>query len=817
MNRIAQRGTKPLFALCLLASAVSAAAQQEIEEVVVKGDLRSLPGENVESVFGFGKSLLETPRSASTISADQIGRFAIDDIDELIVLAPGTFTQSFFGVAGGLDVRGTPGEVYFRGIRRLDNPGNYPTPIGASDRVDIVRGPASPISGPSKIGGFLNFVPKSARADGGQYLADTEGQFSYTGGSFDQNVVTAEVGGPAKIGSQDIGYYLYGMVEDSGSFYENSETNQTVLQASFDMDISDQLRVQFGGMYHDFDGNQVAGWNRLTQELIDNGTYTTGSPPALDTNGDGSISHDEYNAVGQFVFAPNVVPGDASVTIDNIFAFGNLANLALDPATVGTAQLDRDQVLVAPDDTLENTAYTFYFDVIYEMENGIEIKNQLFYDGYENLNENAYGFSQFHDSWVIEDRIVISGNYLNDDAGIVASWQVSPSLRYTEFLHGDDFTNEYFDRRDLTGPSTALDRRLLATRSGEDFDNYDDGDYMNIGLAALVDIEHESGLAGTFGYRWDTIDVDTNQIDRFLQFGNGIDVPADDSRSGISWTASISWGLPIGLRPYITASEQSTIIAGQGAEIGSGQVIDIDAFVADGSVVTVGGWFDTSELFEVGVKGSFLEDQLYFALAYYEQERTDFSAQSIVTNQTTETEGFEAEMRWAVNDQLLVTLGYSNVEVINVATEQNGARFSFIGASDVPSIPGELLYAGTLGGNVSLTGVDGSRRSARRAGMPENVFSATATYEFIPGLAGNASIVYAEEVASSYSGTVQLPDYTLVNLGVNYERDNWGFALTANNVTDEDYFRANFPNLFGNQIVLPELPRNYSARITYSF
>ena len=47
--------------------------------------------------------------------------------------------------------------------------------------------------------------------------------------------------------------------------------------------------------------------------------------------------------------------------------------------------------------------------------------------------------------------------------------------------------------------------------------------------------------------------------------------------------------------------------------------------------------------------------------------------------------------------------------------------------------------------------------------------------------------------ASSYSGTVQLPDYTLVNLGVNYERDNWGFALTANNVTDEDYFRANFP------------------------
>jgi len=35
----------------------------QMEEIVVTGSLRSLPGEDVE-VFGFGKSLLETPRSA---------------------------------------------------------------------------------------------------------------------------------------------------------------------------------------------------------------------------------------------------------------------------------------------------------------------------------------------------------------------------------------------------------------------------------------------------------------------------------------------------------------------------------------------------------------------------------------------------------------------------------------------------------------------------------------------------------------------------------------------------------------------------------
>jgi iron complex outermembrane receptor protein len=33
-----------------------------------------------------------------------------------------------------------------------------------------VRGPSSPIYGPSKTGGYMNFVPKSARAGKGKFL-----------------------------------------------------------------------------------------------------------------------------------------------------------------------------------------------------------------------------------------------------------------------------------------------------------------------------------------------------------------------------------------------------------------------------------------------------------------------------------------------------------------------------------------------------------------------------------------------------------------------------------------------------------------------
>ena len=791
-------------ALCTVVAPLMA---EDMEEVVVVGDLGSLPGENVKSIFGFNKSLLETPRSASTVSAEQMARFNMSDIDELVVLAPGTFTQSFFGVAGGLDVRGTPGETYFRGMRRLDNPGNYPTPIGASDRVDIVRGPASPIYGPSKIGGYLNFNPKSARVeDNGQFAEETVGGLSYTAGNWDKSILTAEVGGPTEIAGKDVGYYIYGEIENSGSYYENSKTDQTLLQASFDMDLSDSTRLQFGGMYHKYEGNQIAGWNRLTQDLIDNGTYVTGTPLPLDTSGDGSISHQEYNALGGTVgINPFLFLGaPSSATLPELEAayagIYDFSNMALQ--NVGTAQLDGSQVLVAPDDLLENTVVTLYFDIVHTTGSDWELTNQMFYEGYDNLNENAYGFSQFHDSYVFEDKLVIAKQFEMDT--LTASIQISPSIRYTNFEHGDDFINEYFDRRDLTGPSTALDRRLLSTRINDDYSDYNIGSYTDYGFAAMGDFTWESGLSILVGARYDVIDMDSRRpVDLQLFPDAATDVSAEDTFEGLSWTASLSYEFGPGIIPYITASEQATVIAGQGADIDPGNI-------------TSGGAFDVSDLVEYGIKGSLIDDTLYFAISAYKQERTDFSAQAIVTNQATETEGAEVEIRWVATDNLVLTFGFSDIEVTNLATVRDGGRFSFLGSGDFPNIPGSAFYGGAPIGTVT-TFADGSPLTGVRAGMPKNIYSFTGTYDFQNGFAVSGSVVDVDAVDSGLTGAVKLPAYTLVNLGLVYQTENWTFNVTAKNLTDERYFRANFPNLFGSTIVLPELPRHYQARVAYNF
>lgn len=765
----------------------------ELDTVVTEDtveDIGLIFTDPVDSIFGFNKTIEETPRSVSTISAETMSRYGMTNLNDLVILAPGTFTQSFFGVAGSLDVRGTPGETYFRGMKRLDNPGNYPTPIGASDRIDIVRGPASPIMGPSKIGGYLNFVPKSSRAETGQYLDKDTGQLSITTGSWDKRIMTGEIGGPVDLGDRNAGYYVYFEQENSGSYYENTETDQSIFQASFNTELSDTTRIEFGGMYHNFEGNQVAGWNRVTQDLIDNGTYITGQAQSLDTNGDGSISHDEYNAVfgGINTWLGNNPGSLTDATVNPAF---NLEN-------PGTAKLKRSQVLVAEDDKLTNEDYLLYFDLEHDFNEKLSLTNKVFYETYESLSENAYGFAQFHDSSVFEEKVILS--YVNQGERVKSSYQLSPSVRYTKFKHGDDFTHEFFDRRDLTGPSTARDRRLLATRTGQDYDNYDDGYYIDYGLAFLADYEFDFGLGLLAGIREDYIKAKSKTPEGILWTSDGSTSAAQSesgSSNGTSWTLSANYKTDYGLIPYVTFSEQFTVVAGQGSELTASNIA-ADAFT------------DTSELQEVGIKGNFLDGRLFMALSHYKQKRTDTNSQSIVTNSTSETKGTEFEFRFLATDQLSFTGAFTHLKVLNLTTKENNGQFSFYGAGDLTGVTDpSLIYGGQYIG--TPTG------SNYKQGLPENSYSLSAAYDFKNGFVSTLSYFHADSVYSGHSQAVKLPAYDLFNAGLSYNTKNWGISAMVKNLTNEKYFRSNFPDLFGSQIVLPELPRNYSITATYKF
>lgn len=808
-TRYLARGLATLLACTALTGPAFAqeepqASAEPDQTIVVTGSLGALPIDDVGSIFGFDKTLVETPRSASTVSREQIERFGITEIYDLVSQSPGVFTNSFFGVGGALDIRGTPGEVYFRGVRRLDNSGNYPTPIAASDRIDIVRGPASPIYGPSKTGGYMNFIPLSARAAGGKYLGTVEGEFSYTTGSWARNVLSAQVRGPGKIGGQEFGFSLYGQVEDSGSYYRNMDTSQTVLQAAFDADIASNLRVEFGGMYHKYNGQQNGGWNRLTQDLVDNGNYVTGAAKPLDTSGDGQISHEEAAAAnGGFGLNPFGSAFCSTPPFSNPFNSGlNAGCLAttysdMGLTGVGTTKLSRKNTLTAEDDKLDNIARTGYLDLIFDGGNDLEIKNQLFYDGYAHDSENQYGFSQFHNSYVIEDRIVVSKKFKNE-AGTF-SFQISPSIRYTNFEHADDFNYEYFNRVDLSVGYNALSDRLLSTECNCNYTSANVGHYTDYGLAGLADFDFDFGLDVTLGARYDHIEVTTADIAAILEDPSGAG-SAKTSKGGWSWSASANYELPFGIIPYVTISRQSTVVAGQGAEITTADALS-------------GAFISASKLYEGGVKGSFLDSRLYAALSVYKQTRVDRNSQAIVTNQAVETKGIEAEIRWSVDRHFLISANYTKTKVENLTAIGDGVLFSFFGAEDLKGINPALFWGGQPIGLVPIP--DGN--ASRRAGIPEDLYSATATYSFDNGLALAGSISRVPAVFSGQSQVVKLPAYTLVDLSASFKTGPWLFRAVVKNATNASYFRANFTELFGATIALPERPRNWQASVVYKF
>jgi iron complex outermembrane receptor protein len=795
--------------------AAPAAPADTLEEVTVSGDrLDVMQTKPVDAVFGFGKTVVETPRALTTISNDLMTKTLITSINDLVALTPGSFTQSFFGVAGSLDIRGTPGENYFRGMKRIDNPGNYPTPLAASDSIDIVRGPASPIYGPSKVGGYLNFVPKTQKADADNQ-SDPTGDVGFNAGSWGQKILHASVSGPASVFGKPLGYSVYGEAQNSGSYYNNTHTDEDVAQASFDLKFSDVVHSEFGVMYENYKGNQVAGWNRLTQQLIDNGTYITGNPqstyqPFDPTTGApvgtrqpianqyGLITQAAATAAGlgnPFLFNPNTMTG--AQILAALQATPGFANLAL--VNPGTAHITGSEVLVAPQDTLGDHVTTAYFDTIADMGNGLKLVNKTFFEYLDNINENAYGFSQYAKTWTVEDQYNATLKLPVND-WFKTNIEVGPSVRYVSFETGDDFSGEYFDRRDLTQPSSPLDARTWAT-AGEDF--YSDhirGHYTDMGLAFLADTTLFERLSILLGARGDYLQMNSHEL---LDSLTSPGLQATGRKGGFSFNGSVSYDLPFHIVPYITYAKQSTIITGEGNQIDP-------VLLSEGQAVA------GSYLKEAGIKTTQLDNHLFAAVDYFIQQRTDYAAQDTVNNNTTLAKGLEFETRYVVNPELTVTGAFTSMSVYNLSQASNGEQFSFAGAGDLQGVNPALIYGGTVGALFPVNTSGGTPK----AGLPKTLYSINflgSADPWVQGLSGSVAITHSAKVFSGFSQSVTLPAYTLVNAGVRYEYNKFSVSAQVNNLTDARYFRSNFPDLFGSSVVLPELPRNYLVTGAYKF
>lgn len=757
--------------------------------VVVSDRIGLLEKSSSESVFGMGKSLLETPRSATLVSDLTLERYGIEEVDDLIAIAPGTFTGSYYGVKGAVNARGTLAETYFNGFKRVENRGTYPTLLGAASQVDIVRGPPTPAFGPGKVGGAINIIPKTGRANGNKFVDEMTGQAEVTVGSYGKFNTNGQLAIPVTERGAVYGYIEY---ENSDSFYKGLSPEHLMVQLSGEFDVNDTLTLTMSGQYFDSDGYvQSPGWNRVTQDLIDNQNYITGRNTSIvDLDGNGRITPDEAGGpfvVGYFGFTPPVDP-----------------RFQLTDG-VGVAKLSPRTIFISDNDFSKTTTNTLYFKAKQEIgESWLDA--ELFYDSMENQRFVSYGFPADYDSWAAEGRLSYNFKAGSEDSFIRSTNKVGFGYRRQDSIKKETYNSGFIalDRRDIIHGATPADIMddpfsIEPGNIGVGWDMTVDSSWTNKGLFALSDISFGSYVNLLLGGRYDWYDVDT--IDTGGMCYCPANIQFQDAREELSYSASLSLNTPFGLFPYVTYAETAALELGQAGDIAP-------------SLVSGNQWISDSELKEGGVKFELLKGTLVGSLSGYEQSRTRLSMFNNVV--ATVAKGVELEARWLATDNLSFTFA-GNTQKTTVKGPDASFIYIPVWATGLDPVDGYGAAWAVYNFSTSPVGQPGDYESRQ---IPQTVVSLFGSYvsdQYDWGQFGvTAGITSVSETAGKLANTIVLPSYETVNLSAFYSFKDYEIALNVDNLFNQLYFQP-VTDTYSDMAVLPGRGTEYRITLKKKF
>ncbi|MEW6390744.1 MAG: TonB-dependent receptor [Pseudomonadota bacterium] len=786
-------------ALVLLAHAQIAFADETatpsdtVDEIVVKARDKAglLEKQPSNTVFGIDKPLLETPRSASFVSDVTLQRYGIETIDGLTAVSPGTYTASFYGVPGALNIRGTLAENYFRGFKRIENRGTYSTPIGAAEQIQIVRGPPTPIYGSGKVGGMLNFIPKSGKNEGG-YLTEPTGEVTLTYGSYNKKNATAQLGLPANFGAVTGGVHLYGEVEDSHSFYKGIYPRRQTGELSADFDLGAGWTTAFGGMlYHSKGDVQTPGWNRLTQALIDSQTYITGRDTSLkDSDGNGRLTPNE---IGFYPYA--------SAMYLAYYGFPSSDALHTLDVGVGTTKLSPRQVYISGADFSKTRTNTLYYDLAKELTPSSAIKLQLFYDDQENKRFVSYGYPAWFDSSVWEARLTYNFAY---DLGIITSKSfVGASYRSFDGRRRESYNSGLIalDRRDIAFGATPTDiiGNPFNANDGVKWENDNKSDWKQRGVFFTTDIMVGERLNLMLGGRYDDYDVKSNDTG-FLSYTVAGQQKAGKGQG--TYTASLTYKTPVGMMPYISYAKASALEMSQAGDIAPGLVAN-------------GAWLSDSDLAEAGVKFQLLKGTLVGSLAGYRQNRTQLLNGPPISIQGTRAKGVELEVRWLASEHMSFTFS-GNTQ--HTTVKGPDTSFQYIPAYTA-GVSGQQGYGGTyvVWAFNSLPGRAGDYDYTL---IPKSVVSLYGAYtsdDHDWGKVGGAlGVTHVTKTSGTVQSAVTYPAYWVASGSVYYEYGPYTATLNVDNLFDKLYFTPDADS-YANLGALPSKGREWRVTLSRKF
>lgn len=783
--------------------------------------------EPVTGVYGQPMNLLDIPRAVSVITPEAMTDFGIRGMENLERVSANTTQANFFGIAGIPYIRGRNANVFFNGIRKLYQRNEAPTSVYAAESLEVVKGPAPAHFGPSRVGGYVNIVPKAP------YLDDSRGHIKATYGSYNFYQVQVDGSVPVMLGEMPGAFRVSVTGQLADSYYNNVENNFVEAYASAIIQIDKNNSIFTGAEYFNVRANENPGWNRATQDLIDNGRYLGGEPVNLTSAYAGGIvgkgSVPGYGSqVGNFRpsvplntpiasnnrvganTGPIAFPGnpDGSPTTASPYPPGTQFGALIPPAAwvaanvppaqaallgpngeytpdylaaggpLYTVSLDGNQVLVDEQDYARSQDFVYFADWVNSAHPDRVIKNQIFFEYFDTDRRSTYGYAIEAQQFAVENRFSVSQNADNlFQAGEESIFTSGLSLRYTYARMLRDFDAEPFSRRDISQPTVSDNSRVITggqtnadgTNNWSIFPNGSvQSNLYELGIFTTWQAEWNEWLQTIIDLRGDLVFFDARQPDE----------------PNYPWPGYIAFG--------------GTTASARGSRGGGGAAFSPVFTVTEGlnlygtinytttqlfesvNAVTGGNSFGQAMLYEVGAKASLLNDTLYAGVAAYYFDENRLEAQ-VGNRLDVRGEGLEVELTWVPtrNFSLLATAGWQRVYL------RSGLPFRF----QDPGARLPLVAGGNFASSGDPTGLVAQNNPDKIIpAVPELTANLFAIYQFDNGLGAGIGPSFRSSQWLNYEHTLKAPSAVVWNAIAYYRRPSWEILLEVTNLFSADVF-----------------------------
>jgi catecholate siderophore receptor len=717
-----------------------------------------------QSVFGTDDNIVDVPRNVTIISRQQLSDINISSVLDFSKLTSSAYTTTNFGAPSNPSIRGLSADLFVNGMRaRITSNGNgLPLDFNSIESVNIVKGPATAVQGTSMyVGGFVDLITKRPFFDG------FKGSVSYTIGSYDKNQWSIDVGGPI---SKTLAYRFSYSGEDSDGYWHDYYLKTNSLYGAVTWRPNDHYELFINASANFYRYTENWGINRVSQNLIDNGLYRTGT----NTNGGTAATDADPQNSG------NVFGGW------NTIAWGD------------EVAINRHERLLKPGD--HSTGREFNFQAIQTdtVSDNLKIVNNTFWSYTARNTLSSYYYSEIVDpSWFAENRtefiyklkdhVINSGVDIRyqatkayDEYGFEPAnvWDLTQDHNYINVYNSQYFPIGY------AVPGWSGRYASAGTDNGDTNDSnattlapfvqatWKLGKYVNVITGGRYDFMHANVREPLDPHHYeDSIDVAIPSLN-----GSLVVKPTENSSAYFTYNYS----------------QNTSGAVGNGGGITGWNTLDNGAtYFLDKENFT-----QPSELYELGTKYALLNNKVFVNFAVYHQTRTQKTTSSTDISKY-RAEGFEAELNYQPNKHFYSTLSYSYIDAKTTA----GYQYGLFGNSDIYNSAANSVAMGTW---------------VRSSGLPRNLFNGLASYTFSNGFGVTANVVVTSPINNNLAGTFVIPWQYQLDAGLNYHYKKFDYRVSVTNVTDEKNWSP--PNsVYGNASIFALAGTQVQFSIKYNF